>query len=243
MLIIFHRKSQCDMYNLYYEFSKKLIDCCVGGPGFKQARGYVIYIEQDIKIDFRTGHTDYLAGLRPDYYNADTYAANQYLEQSASKCSGQYASVEDILSMIEGIVRVNSVWGTCKNALLGSAKTCKNALLKSAKRPLTEYEIEYCRNDVIATEALWESFQKTKKCEGTMSVDIKNAIKKVIFSGPATIVLWNDGTKTMVKLCTNEINLQDAMYEDLRWTGLALCISKKVMGNTGNYKKIFEQWC
>lgn len=228
MLIIFHRRSQCNMYNLYYEFCKKLIDCCVGGgPGFKQARGYAIYIEPDIKIEFRTGHTEYLAGLRPDYYNADTYSANQYLEQSASKCSGRYASVEEIYSIVEGY----------------AFRTGHIHNLAGSRSELTESEIEYCRNDIIATKALLESFQKTKNFEGVMPVDIRNAIKKVIFSGPATIVLWKDGTKTMVKLCTNEINLQDAMYEDLRWTGLALCISKKVMGNTGNYKKIFEQWC
>ena len=51
--------------------------------------------------------------------------------------------------------------------------------------------------------------------------------KKVIFNYPATIVLWNDGTKTVVKCGDDEI-----------WDpekGLAMCIAKKAFGNKGNY--------
>lgn len=51
--------------------------------------------------------------------------------------------------------------------------------------------------------------------------------KKVIFNYPATIVLWNDGTKTVVKCGDDEV-----------WDpekGLAMCIVKKAFGNKGNY--------
>jgi hypothetical protein len=59
-------------------------------------------------------------------------------------------------------------------------------------------------------------------------------IEKVIFNPPATIVFWCDGTKTIVK-CQNE-DLFD--YEK----GLAMAISKKALGNKGNYCNEFKKW-
>jgi hypothetical protein len=49
------------------------------------------------------------------------------------------------------------------------------------------------------------------------------AYKKVIFNPPATIVLWKDGSKTVVKC--DERDTYDAR------TGLALCFMKKALGN------------
>lgn len=59
--------------------------------------------------------------------------------------------------------------------------------------------------------------------------------KKVIFNPPATIILWDDGTKTVVK-CS-----EDDEYS--KETGIALCFMKKYMGNNGNYNKVFKRWC
>ena len=59
-------------------------------------------------------------------------------------------------------------------------------------------------------------------------------IKDVIFHDPATIVLWEDGTKTVVK-CQN-----DDRYDPEK--GLAMCIAKKVLGNKGNYYNTFTKW-
>lgn len=52
----------------------------------------------------------------------------------------------------------------------------------------------------------------------------KYEIVNVIFNGPATIVFWRDGTKTVVK-CTKG----DTFSED---AGVALCIVKKMMGDS-----------
>lgn len=60
-------------------------------------------------------------------------------------------------------------------------------------------------------------------------------IKNVKFNGPATIVFWADGTKTVVK-CQDG----DDYSEEL---GLAMCIVKKVFGNTSKYNDIFKKWC
>lgn len=60
------------------------------------------------------------------------------------------------------------------------------------------------------------------------------SIKNVIFNDPATIVFWNDGTKTIVKA-------QDGDVFDLE-KGLAMAISKKALGNKGNYCETFKKW-
>lgn len=58
-------------------------------------------------------------------------------------------------------------------------------------------------------------------------------IKRVIFNNPATIVLWSDNTKTVVK-ADGEIFDQEK--------GLAMAIAKKALGNEGNYFEVFKKW-
>ena len=60
-------------------------------------------------------------------------------------------------------------------------------------------------------------------------------IKNVKFDGPATIVFWADGTKTVVK-CQDG----DDYSEEV---GLAMCIVKKAFGNKSKYNDIFKKWC
>lgn len=62
----------------------------------------------------------------------------------------------------------------------------------------------------------------------------KSIIKKVIFNDPATIVIWNDDTKTVVKCQPG-----DTYSKEL---GLAMCISKKFLGNKGNFNEEFKKW-
>lgn len=58
----------------------------------------------------------------------------------------------------------------------------------------------------------------------------KLKIDRVIFNGPATIVIWADGTKTVVKCSKNDI------YDAEK--GLAMAISKRLYG--ANFKKVFQ---
>ena len=59
-------------------------------------------------------------------------------------------------------------------------------------------------------------------------------IKDVIFHPPATIVLWEDGTKTVVKL-------HDEDYDAEK--GLAMAVMKKVLGTEyRKYVKKAEGW-
>ena len=59
-------------------------------------------------------------------------------------------------------------------------------------------------------------------------------ITRVVFNDPATIVIWSDGTKTVVKC-------QDGDVYSKR-EGLAMCIAKKHFGNTGLYNDVFRKW-
>ena len=61
---------------------------------------------------------------------------------------------------------------------------------------------------------------------------IFSEIKDIIINDPATIILWKDGTKTIVKC--QPVDTFDPEK------GIAMAILKKLYGNSGFYKDIFE---
>ena len=71
--------------------------------------------------------------------------------------------------------------------------------------------------------------------ETKQSTNRRVKIRDVIFSDPATVVFWNDNTKTVVKTRGGE------KYDKEK--GLAMAIVKKITGNTSNYYNIFKEWC
>ena len=86
---------------------------------------------------------------------------------------------------------------------------------------------KYCYNDVMAARDFLNSIY------GISSSHIPE-IKNVIFNDPATIVFWEDGTKTVVKC-------QDGDEFDPE-KGLAMAIAKKAYGNKGNYCNKLKKW-
>ena len=66
------------------------------------------------------------------------------------------------------------------------------------------------------------------------SLNNSTAIKEVIFHDPATVVYWEDGTKTVVKC-------QDEEFDKEK--GLLAAIAKKVYGNKGNFNNIIKKYC
>lgn len=62
----------------------------------------------------------------------------------------------------------------------------------------------------------------------------KNSIKDVIFNPPATIVMWKDGSKTVVKAQNDET------FDPEK--GLAMAIAKKALGNQGNYFETIKKY-
>lgn len=59
-------------------------------------------------------------------------------------------------------------------------------------------------------------------------------IKDVIFNPPATIIIWEDKTKTVVKCGEKDI------YDPEK--GMAMAISRKALGDRGSYYNVFEKW-
>lgn len=59
-------------------------------------------------------------------------------------------------------------------------------------------------------------------------------IEKVIFNDPATIVIWSDGVKTVVKCMEGDV------FDPEK--GLAMAISKRALGNDTSYHKVFKEW-
>ena len=76
----------------------------------------------------------------------------------------------------------------------------------------------------------WEPREVNTKQSHNRLPDIKN----VIFNDPATIVFWSDGSKTVVKVQDGD------EYDEEK--GLAMAISKKALGNKGNYCNEFKKW-
>lgn len=109
-------------------------------------------------------------------------------------------------------------------------KTCNDIVEKTKKyyclvynKEETEMPIKYSQIDI------------NKLFVAPITDVIANTInaKKVIFNGPATIVMWKDGSKTVVKAQYGET----VDYEK----GLAMAIVKYVMGNKGNYYTKFSK--
>lgn len=63
---------------------------------------------------------------------------------------------------------------------------------------------------------------------------INFAIKRVYFNDPVTVVIWKDGTKTIVRCDERDV------YDPEK--ALAMAISKKALGNKGKYYDIFKKW-
>lgn len=63
---------------------------------------------------------------------------------------------------------------------------------------------------------------------------LNKAIKRAIFSNPATIILWNDGTKTVTKCCDG-----DTYDPEI---GMAMCIMKHLFGDTNRWRSIIRKY-
>lgn len=59
-------------------------------------------------------------------------------------------------------------------------------------------------------------------------------ISRVIFNYPATIILWDDGTKSVVK-CQRE-----DVYDTEK--GIMACMLKRFMGNDNTFNKVLNRW-
>lgn len=80
----------------------------------------------------------------------------------------------------------------------------------------------YCKNEVLATIKLAET-------KNFYSLNVS----KIIFNPPATIVFWEDGTKTVVK-CSAEDEFSE-------YYGFLAALGKKVYENNSQIKKLIDK--
>ena len=122
--------------------------------------------------------------------------------------------------------------GTSQNY---NSKSLKKLNSKEEERK-TMNDMEIAINNAIYNSSMnYYGFLKDNSRITNNKFD-KDTIKDVIFNDPATIVLWTDGSKTVVK-CQTETG--DTYNKEL---GLAMCIIKKCCGNKGNYNDVFSKW-
>lgn len=140
---------------------------------------------------------------------------------------------------------LNAVYGRRKDMNLFELANNGKAVLRTSDGVEVQVRIEEIeqRHESDSTEmaigcvALSEPRIKYGDCYRSAYVKHVTAarIKNVIFNDPATIVMWSDGTKTVVKCGENDI------FDPEK--GLAMAISKKLLGdNKGRYFEEFKKW-
>lgn len=85
----------------------------------------------------------------------------------------------------------------------------------------------YCKQDIDSVSKMIQ-----KRNHGYLIP----GITKVIYNPPATIILWEDETKTVVKCCETDI------YDPEK--GFAMAVIKKLCGNESvPFHRLFKTWC
>lgn len=175
--------------------------------------------------------------IKPDYLNGWTYHPEFTTADQSSLYSDLYTSTSSDTIASEINKRVREI---CREHEARSIGVSFNDLEKELKELGIElstvrqssgdvdFEIEGRFNPRV-----YKARMVREKLTPVHPVGPKPIPKKVIFSGPATTILWKDGTKTTVK-CQDE----DVWDDDV---GIAMCYLKKMLGNKGNYNNIFRE--
>lgn len=119
-----------------------------------------------------------------------------------------------------------------------SSRTIATETFASPTTVSTSYPLSINAN--VDADRLADAIERCfKKCDSPLSAkpDVDSSdglpkIKRVIFNPPATIVLWNDNTKTIVK--TSD---RDEFDEEF---GLAMAIAKRYFGCRSKFLKTVE---
>lgn len=97
--------------------------------------------------------------------------------------------------------------------------------------------VNECQNRLDALEAFCQKTDPVMKIslkELAFKLDLDKMIKKVVFNDPATIVLWRDGQKTVVKAHNEPFDKEK---------GLLAAIVKYCTGNNSKYNTVLKKWC
>ena len=130
------------------------------------------------------------------------------------------------------VVKANCTryYGQCNN-LLGRVEAINNRWdypIAVSFKNMHNYEslsgnFHFLEENLMVTKPVWKDEKSTIP-----------EIKNVYFNDPVTVVMWNDGTKTIVRCSENDF------YDPEK--GLAMAIIKKFYGNDNSFHKIFKKW-
>ena len=84
--------------------------------------------------------------------------------------------------------------------------------------------MRYCYNDIETVKKFSASME--------IKIDIPGMIDRVIFNDPATIIIWKDGSKTVVK------RSEDDIWDPEK--GFCMAVIKKLYGCTSFIKRFME---
>lgn len=105
--------------------------------------------------------------------------------------------------------------------------------LRSGKTYLTQ--IGRCKNKDNGFDSIIYQMEKKRKFAERGTDEMKNVdVKKIIFSCPKTIVLWNDGTKTIVSMSKDETNFDPE-------AAFCAAYTKKMFGTNSKIKRIIKE--
>lgn len=150
-------------------------------------------------------------------YNASTIFSNMYIR--TDKANVEFVYADPIKWTADLFKNRDAVFG--KKILVDKAMdTFRNIRINRPYLSLSAYFNHAHAEDLV----------ETIKPRETYIPEIKNAY----FNNPMTVVIWEDGTKTMVR-CQNGDEYSPE-------TGLALCIAKKSLGNMPNFNNVFKKW-
>ena len=109
-------------------------------------------------------------------------------------------------------------------------------ILSIEKKPRPQYVVNLntCYPSIDISGLIKAANTIKKGFENMFGILRNIEIVKVIFNEPATIIIWDDGTKTVVKAQKGEVFDKEK--------GLAMAVVKKAFGNNGNYYNEFKKW-
>lgn len=104
----------------------------------------------------------------------------------------------------------------------------ESELIKMEEKDM-EITWNYRKDLMDATSYAYEELMRLQKINTHNPFDYE----KVIFNDPATIVIWSDGTKTVVKCQPEDV------FDPEK--GLALCYMKKALANKGSFNRVLKR--
>jgi hypothetical protein len=131
-------------------------------------------------------------------------------------------------------LNLNSEWNT--NSVLGADRTISDCYV-SFSNSNTRYNVtpEWVESFYVTKERMEREAKEAelRKIQ-VQNMRLRAMVKQVIFSGDRTIIMWNDGTKTVTQC--HELDVYD------KEKGILACMAKKLYENTNLFNEVIQEY-